>query len=92
MQGSGIENICRGEERLHRILYEISKVLDHLVGADAVNSPILWASELFQRDRQEDISEAMKLDLMQAESRQDFACLTPLSPGQEPSFSNQREA
>ena len=92
MQKQGIENICRGEERLHRVLCEISKVESQLVGADAVNSPVLWASELFQREREDGMTEAAKLEMAQADIRQDMSFLRPPSQGSESLYAARRDS
>ncbi|KAJ5280261.1 Chromatin assembly factor 1 subunit A [Penicillium angulare] len=47
----GIENFCKGEERIHRFCYEVQTSINHLVGETMAETPVLWASELFQRER-----------------------------------------
>lgn len=46
-----IENICQGEERIHRFCCEIDSCVSKLVGDNILDGPVLWSSELFQRDR-----------------------------------------
>ncbi|KAJ5575898.1 hypothetical protein N7535_002824, partial [Penicillium sp. DV-2018c] len=46
-----IENFCRGEERIHRFCYEVRTSINKLVGETMAETPVLWASELFQRER-----------------------------------------
>ncbi|KAH6658272.1 hypothetical protein BKA67DRAFT_533430 [Truncatella angustata] len=46
-----IENICQGEERIHRFCCELDSCVSKLVGDTIVDGPVLWSSELFQRDR-----------------------------------------
>lgn len=48
MQSQCIENICRGEERLHRFCQELTKCVDIFVGESVVDNPVLWSSELFR--------------------------------------------
>lgn len=48
---NGIENFCRGEERIHRFCYEVRTSINRLVGETMAETPVLWASELFQRER-----------------------------------------
>ncbi|TPX09893.1 uncharacterized protein E0L32_008915 [Thyridium curvatum] len=52
LQQYGIErNFCRGEERIHRFCCEIDSCIAKLVGEGIVDSPVLWSSELYLRDR-----------------------------------------
>ncbi|KAJ6155413.1 hypothetical protein N7470_005979 [Penicillium chermesinum] len=48
---NGIENFCKGEERIHRFCYEVRMSISRLVGETMSETPVLWASELFQRER-----------------------------------------
>lgn len=48
---NGIENFCKGEERIHRFCYEVRMSINKLVGETMTDTPVLWASELFQRER-----------------------------------------
>ncbi|KAJ5708992.1 Chromatin assembly factor 1 subunit A [Penicillium malachiteum] len=48
---NGIENFCKGEERIHRFCYEVQTSINQLVGETMTETPVLWASELFQRER-----------------------------------------
>ncbi|KAH8702185.1 hypothetical protein BGW36DRAFT_356321 [Talaromyces proteolyticus] len=47
----GIDNFCRGEERIHRFCYEVKSSINKLVGDTMAETPVLWASELFQKER-----------------------------------------
>ena len=47
----GIENFCKGEERIHRFCYEVRSSITKLVGDTMAETPVLWASELFQEER-----------------------------------------
>ncbi|QQK43313.1 Chromatin assembly factor 1 subunit A [Penicillium digitatum] len=48
---NGIDNFCKGEERIHRFCYEVQMSINKLVGETMAETPVLWASELFQRER-----------------------------------------
>ncbi|RKU45097.1 hypothetical protein DL546_001345 [Coniochaeta pulveracea] len=51
LQHSDIQNFCRGEERIHRFTLEIDLCINKLVGPNIVDTPVLWSSDLFVRDR-----------------------------------------
>lgn len=51
MSHHGIDNFCRGEERIHRFCYEVKASINKLVGETMSETPVLWASELFQAER-----------------------------------------
>lgn len=51
MEKSGVENFCAGEEVIHRFCYQIQKSVDRLVGPNILDSPVLWSSNLFKRER-----------------------------------------
>ena len=46
-----IENFCKGEERIHRFCYEIQRSVGKIAGASWLESPVLWSSNLFKRER-----------------------------------------
>ena len=48
---TGIENFCKGEERIHRFCYEVQKSVGKLAGASLLESPVLWSSHLFKREK-----------------------------------------
>lgn len=48
----GIENICKGEERIHRLCLEIDKCVGKLVGDGMLDGPVLWSSELYRTDKE----------------------------------------
>ncbi|KAK2756424.1 hypothetical protein FQN54_005316 [Arachnomyces sp. PD_36] len=48
---SGIDNFCRGEERIHRFCYEVKTSVNKLAGETMLDTPVLWSSELFQKER-----------------------------------------
>lgn len=49
----GIENFCRGEERIHRFNCEVEACIGKLVGHDMMDGPVLWSSELYIRDKRQ---------------------------------------
>ena len=49
---NSIENLCRGEERIHRFGLELRKCIGKLVGTSTTENPTLWASKLFHIERQ----------------------------------------
>lgn len=51
LQQFGIDNFCKGEERLHRFCMEIQLVIRSLTRDTMKLSPELWSSELFTRER-----------------------------------------
>ncbi|KAK5071460.1 hypothetical protein LTR64_004762 [Lithohypha guttulata] len=51
LQQYSIDNFCIGEERLHRFCMEIQLVTKRLTGETMIQSPELWSSELFNRER-----------------------------------------
>ncbi|CZT53077.1 uncharacterized protein RSE6_14517 [Rhynchosporium secalis] len=46
-----IENFCKGEERIHRFCLELETCINKLVGDNLMEGPVLWSSELYQRDK-----------------------------------------
>ncbi len=48
----GIENFCKGEERIHRFCLEIDKCVTKIVADNMMEGPVLWASDLYKRDQQ----------------------------------------
>jgi hypothetical protein len=48
----GVENFCKGEERIHRFCLEIDKCVNKLVGDSIMDSPVLWSSDLYKRDKE----------------------------------------
>jgi hypothetical protein len=47
----GIENFCRGEERIHRFCCEVKSCIGKLVGDNIMDGPVLWSSDLYLRDK-----------------------------------------
>ncbi|KAF2153455.1 hypothetical protein K461DRAFT_140703 [Myriangium duriaei CBS 260.36] len=84
MEKSGIENICAGEERIHRLLCEMAKCLSQLISADPMTSPVLWGSELFQRDRWDGENEALQIEMTNNDGRDHSSLFSrPSSNGSE---------
>lgn len=48
----GVENFCKGEERIHRFCLEIDRTVNKLVGDGILDGPVLWSSELYRRDKE----------------------------------------
>ncbi|KAL6154709.1 hypothetical protein ACJBU6_06336 [Exserohilum turcicum] len=48
----GVENFCKGEERIHRFCLEVDKCVTKVIGEGLLDGPVLWASELYKRDQQ----------------------------------------
>lgn len=59
----GVENFCKGEERIHRFCLEIDKCVNKLVGDGMMDGPVLWSSELYRRDKESLDSGRQKGDL-----------------------------
>ena len=50
MQQNQIENLCHGEERLHKLCMEVRKCVDDLTRPSAVDNPVFWSSVLYARE------------------------------------------
>lgn len=48
---NSIENFCKGEERIHRFCHEIQKCINKFAGPTMLETPVLWSSKLFERER-----------------------------------------
>ncbi|OOF94412.1 hypothetical protein ASPCADRAFT_398039 [Aspergillus carbonarius ITEM 5010] len=48
---NSIDNFCKGEERIHRFCYEVKTSINRLVGETMAETPVLWASELYHKER-----------------------------------------
>ncbi|KAI8933346.1 hypothetical protein NX059_009968 [Plenodomus lindquistii] len=48
----GVENFCKGEERIHRFCLEVDKCVNTIIGEGLLDGPVLWASDLYKRDQQ----------------------------------------
>jgi hypothetical protein len=59
----GIENFCKGEERIHRFCLGIETCINKLIGDNLMQGPVLWSSELYNRDKNELDSGRKKGDL-----------------------------
>ncbi|KAI0393441.1 hypothetical protein F5Y17DRAFT_432419 [Xylariaceae sp. FL0594] len=51
LQQAHVNNICVGEERIHRLCCEIDNCVARLVGDSLTANPVLWSSALYMRDR-----------------------------------------
>ena len=51
MDRNNVENFCKGEERIHRFCYQIQKSVDRLAAPSLLESPELWSSNLFRREK-----------------------------------------
>lgn len=51
LKQNNIDNFCVAEERLHRFCMEVHLVTKKLTGENMLQSPDLWSSELFMRER-----------------------------------------
>lgn len=49
---SGVENFCKGEERIHRFCLEVRECVSKLVGENMLDGPVLWSSELYHREKE----------------------------------------
>lgn len=78
---NGIDNFCRGEERIHRFCYEVKSSINKLVGDSMAETPVLWASELFQRERTK----------FEGPSNRSYSHIPP-TPGARPSSISSEEA
>ena len=51
LERNGIENFCKGEERIHRFCMEIRTTTRKLVADTLTESPVLWSSDLWAKER-----------------------------------------
>jgi len=51
LQQAHVNNVCVGEERIHRLCCEIDNCVGRLVGESVTANPVLWSSALYMRDR-----------------------------------------
>ena len=47
----GIENFCKGEERIHRFCFEMKTLVGNLIGENMMDGRILWSSDLYAHER-----------------------------------------
>lgn len=50
MQRENIDNLCKGEERLHRLYLEVRKCVDVVSSSSHVENAMLWSNVLFAAD------------------------------------------
>lgn len=48
---NSVENFCKGEERIHRFCQEVQRCANKLAGANLLESPVLWSSNLFTHEK-----------------------------------------
>lgn len=48
---NSVENFCKGEERIHRFCFEVQRCVNKLAGLSLLDSPVLWSSRLFGREK-----------------------------------------
>ena len=48
---NSVENLCKGEERIHRFCHEMQKSVNKLAGMGMLESPVLWSSYLFRGEK-----------------------------------------
>jgi hypothetical protein len=60
----GIENFCKGEERIHRFCLGIESCISALIGDNLMQGPVLWSSDLYYRDKRRLDSGRQKGDLI----------------------------
>ncbi|EXJ91822.1 hypothetical protein A1O3_00372 [Capronia epimyces CBS 606.96] len=51
LERNHVDNFCKGEERIHRFCMEVKMAIKKLVGETLSESPVLWSSDLFTRER-----------------------------------------
>ena len=51
LERNSIENFCKGEERIHRFCMEIRTTTRKLVADTLTESPVLWSSDLWAKER-----------------------------------------
>ncbi|KAL9106666.1 MAG: hypothetical protein Q9227_008318 [Pyrenula ochraceoflavens] len=51
LKRSGVENFCKGEERIHRFCLEVKTTVNKLIGDNLSNGPVLWSSDLYAKER-----------------------------------------
>ena len=51
LKRNNIENFCKGEERIHRFCMEIKILAKRLAGENVNDSPTLWMSDLFSKEK-----------------------------------------
>ena len=51
LKRTGVENFCKGEERIHRFCLEVKTTVNKLIGDNFTNGPVLWSSDLYTKER-----------------------------------------
>lgn len=74
-----VDNFCKGEERIHRFCMEVKLATKKLVGETMTESPVLWSSELFAREKSRYDEQASAVYSAQPSTRAPSVMSEPLS-------------
>lgn len=85
---NNIDNFCKGEERIHRFCYEVGTSINRLVGETMAETPVLWASELFHKERAKYEGSSNRGFLGLASSLRSFGATSDDSPHSTPSLAS----
>ncbi|KAL4927756.1 uncharacterized protein BDV17DRAFT_117161 [Aspergillus undulatus] len=83
---NNIDNFCKGEERIHRFCYEVGTSINRLVGETMAETPVLWASELFHKERAKYEGSSNRGFFSLTSSLRSFSTATEDSPHSTPSI------
>lgn len=50
MDRQNVDNLCRGEERLHKLCMEVRKCVDAITATPPAENTVIWSNSLFARD------------------------------------------
>ncbi|KAL4870227.1 hypothetical protein BDV12DRAFT_195607 [Aspergillus spectabilis] len=85
---NNIDNFCKGEERIHRFCYEVGTSINRLVGETMAETPVLWASELFHKERARYEGSSNRSFLSLTSSLRSFGMANDDSPQSTPSLAS----
>jgi chromatin assembly factor 1 subunit A len=85
---NNIDNFCKGEERIHRFCYEVGTSINRLVGETMAETPVLWASELFHKERAKYEGSSNRSFLSLTSSLRSFGMAGDDSPHSTPSLAS----
>ncbi|KAL3445448.1 hypothetical protein BJX65DRAFT_145021 [Aspergillus insuetus] len=85
---NNIDNFCKGEERIHRFCYEVGTSINRLVGETMAETPVLWASELFHKERAKYEGSSNRSFLSLTSSLRSFGMTGEDSPHSTPSLAS----
>ncbi|KAL2825929.1 hypothetical protein BDW59DRAFT_172050 [Aspergillus cavernicola] len=85
---NNIDNFCKGEERIHRFCYEVGTSINRLVGETMAETPVLWASELFHKERAKYEGSSNRSFLSLTSSLRSFGLASEESPHSTPSLAS----